>query len=86
MAKNSESKNTGAKNSGTEKTGTEKTGAKTSKAPGEVRNNLQVVVRILVALIIVIVVGGFLWALFRRPERVIENSQRPPAASTLLEA
>lgn len=81
MAKNSESKKTGAKNSGTEKTG-----AKTSKAPGEVRNNLQVVVRILVALIVIIVVGGFLWALFRRPERVIENSQHLPAASIVLEA
>ncbi len=58
---------------------------KVSKAPGEVRNNLQVVVRILVALIIVVVVGGFLWALFLRPERVIENSQVLPTLRVVLE-
>ena len=63
---------------------THQTDDKVSKAPGEVRNNLQVVVRVLVALIIVVIVGGFLWALFLRPERVIENAQLLQTLNVLL--
>ena len=63
---------------------TDQANDKVSKAPGEVRNNLQVVVRVLVALIIVVIVGGFLWALFLRPERVIENAQLLQTLNVLL--
>ena len=35
------------------------------KAPGEVHNPLQIFIRIFIALLILAVVGGFIWALFR---------------------
>jgi len=37
-----------------------------SKAPGEVRSNIQVVVRVLLAIVIVALVGGTIWALVSR--------------------
>ena len=50
---------------------------KTSEAPGEVRNNFQIIVLILVALVVIALVGGFIWAVFLRPERMIEEAVLP---------
>lgn len=47
---------------------------KNKEAPGEVRSNTQVVTRILLLVVILVVVGGFLLALFRRPERVLDEA------------
>lgn len=50
---------------------------KTSEAPGEVRNNFQIVILVLVALVVIALVGGFIWAVFLRPERMIEEAVLP---------
>ena len=48
-----------------------------SEAPGEVRNNFRIVILILVALVVIALVGGFIWGVFLRPERMIEESALP---------
>ena len=37
-----------------------------SKAPGELRSNLQIVLRIALALLLVALLGGLVWAVLRR--------------------
>lgn len=44
----------------------------------ELRSPIQVVVRVLLALVIAAVLAGFVWALLRRPERTIEAAEAPP--------
>lgn len=52
----------------------------------EVRSPIQVVVRVLLALVIVAVLAGLVVALLRRPERTLEAAGAPPPPSWTLTA